>query len=251
MRLGWPAANVFAHGIRKWRARKGEGRKERTRTESHSCAETSSNRSVQESPIRHAARLRTITFPLSPLRREVVPPDGRQAPRGAARGHRPRSGFPCIAADPVHPPPNLRDRVRGDRRLAGHADGAHPLLLQNAGDQVRHRLPGVPLPDDRADMVETAADLEGGVAREGEIEYGDRGGTLGPLRGSLLPGALQIPRQGQNFSAYTTGNHDNRSKDESHTDNTQRFPHIPPVSGFFRIHQFFLPMYYVLLPRPP
>src|SRR3990170_4175530 len=77
MRLGWPAANVFAHGIRKWRERKGEGRKERTRTESHSCAETSSNRSVQESPIRHAARLRTITFPLSPLRREVVPPDPR------------------------------------------------------------------------------------------------------------------------------------------------------------------------------
>src|SRR4030065_572503 len=74
MRLGWPAANVFAHGIRKWRERKGEGRKERTRTESHSCAETSSNRSVQESPIRHAARLRTTPFPLSP------PPPGASPP---------------------------------------------------------------------------------------------------------------------------------------------------------------------------
>src|SRR3990170_8478348 len=94
-------------------------------------------------------------------------------------------------------------------------------------------------------MVEIASGLEGRVAREGEIEYGNRGGTLGPLRGSLLPGALQVPRQGQNFSAYTTGNPDNRSKDESHTDDTQRFPHIPPVSGFFRIHHFFLPMYYV------
>src|SRR3990172_3871892 len=89
-------------------------------------------------------------------------------------------------------------------------------------------------------MVEIASDLVGRVAREGEIEYGDRGGTLGPLRGSLLPGALQVPRQGQNFSAYTTGNPANRSKDESHTDDTQRFPHIPPVSGFFRIHHFFL-----------
>src|SRR4030065_1151867 len=94
-------------------------------------------------------------------------------------------------------------------------------------------------------MVEIASDLEGRVAREGEIEYGNRGGTLGPLRGSLLPGALQVPRQGQNFSAYTTGNPDNRSKDESHTDDTQRFTHIPPVSGFFRIHHFFPPMYSV------
>src|SRR3990172_1887552 len=109
MRLGWPAANVFAHGARKWRERKGEGRKERTRTESHSCAETSSTRSVQESPIRHAARLRTITFPLSPLRREgvgvFVGGGGGGAGGGGARARGPR-------AAPAPPPGPPRGRRR-------------------------------------------------------------------------------------------------------------------------------------------
>src|SRR3990172_2174268 len=87
-RFRWPAANVFAQGTRKWRERKGVGRKERPRTESHSCAETSSIRSVQERHIGHPSRRRMITFAPPPLRWSVLLTEGRQA-REAAGSRRP------------------------------------------------------------------------------------------------------------------------------------------------------------------